>query len=311
MDNILIILSALLIDIGFGEPPNEVHPVAWIGKVIATEMKWKPKGNKAQLIYGTVVVIITTGTFVTLIYFILNHLKQLNTIAYILSAVILLKFTFSVRGLRQAAVKVKESLIKDNLEKAKNQLRSLVSRNTNTLNKKQIISATIESVAENSCDSFVAPLFYFLYLGIPGAVAYRIVNTFDAMIGYHDEWEYLGKFAAKLDDFLNYIPSRLTALLIVLSAWIKGKNTSRAWQIMLRDHKKTESPNAGWTMSAIAGALGIQLEKVGHYRLGDNFHPLSPATIEASLYVLTIVAIFWSLICLSAEVVHLALIAQI
>lgn len=303
----MVIFIALVIDIAFGELPNQWHPVAWLGRAISSEIEWAPKGAKARLIYGTGMVVITAGIFTTLAYFLLAYLKQLNLIAYILTAAVLLKFTFSLRGLKQAAIKVRRFLVQDNLEQARSQLRSLVSRNPALLTKQQVISATVESVAENSCDSFVAPLFYFLFLGVPGAVAYRIVNTFDAMIGYHGEWEYLGKFAARLDDLLNFIPARLTALLIVMASWIQGRDASQTWQIMMRDHRQTQSPNAGWTISATAGALGVQLEKVGHYRLGDNSYPLSPATIDASLQILSLLAVTWSLVCLSAEVVYFVL----
>ncbi|MCK4721659.1 MAG: cobalamin biosynthesis protein, partial [Dehalococcoidia bacterium] len=152
--------------------------------------------------------------------------------------------------------------------------------------------------------SFVAPLFYFLLFGVPGAIAYRIVNTFDAMVGYHGEWEYLGKFAARLDDVVNFVPARVTGLLIVLAARICRKNVSQAWRIMLRDHKKTQSPNAGWTMGAIAGALGVQLEKAGHYKLGDNHSSLSLDTIDASLQMIMVAAVIWSLLSILAEVIY-------
>lgn len=306
MENVLIILIALVID-AFGEPPNRWHPVAWLGKVISLEMRLAPKGSKAQLIYGIGMVIITLVVILTPVSFLLVYLKQLSPVAYVLIAAILLKFTFSLRGLRQAALHIRKLLAQDDLEEARSQLRSLVSRDTTFLTKQQVVSATVESVAENSCDSFVAPLFYFLFLGVPGAVAYRVVNTFDAMIGYHGEYEHLGKFAARLDDILNFIPARLAALLIVVASWIHNQNWLASWRIMVRDHSKTESPNAGWTISAAAGALGIQLEKLGYYCLGDNRYPLTSEIIDASLRILVLVAVAWSLISLSVEVVSFVL----
>jgi adenosylcobinamide-phosphate synthase len=151
------------------------------------------------------------------------------------------------------------------------------------------VSAAIESLAENLSDSFVAPLFYFVILGVPGALAYRAINTLDAMIGYHGRFEYLGKVAARLDDLVNWLPARLTAYLLALGGALfipeggPARSTGgrlsvvfpqegagmRAWQIARRDHAQTESPNAGWPMAAMAGALGVRLEKVGHYVLGD------------------------------------------
>ena len=195
-------------------------------------------------------------------------------------------------------------MAEDKLAEARFELRSLVGRDTSKLDKSLMVSATVESVAENSCDSFFAPLFYFLFFGVPGAIAYRVINTLDAMIGHHGEFEYLGKFAARLDTVANFIPARITALIIVLAAWICKRNASGAWRIMLRDRRKTESPNAGWTMSAIAGALGVQLEKVGYYKLGDNHNSLSLSTIDASLQIVMTAALIWSLLLILAEVIY-------
>ncbi len=167
-----------------------------------------------------------------------------------------------------------------------------------------MVAATVESVAENTCDSFVAPLFYFLILGVPGAIAYRVINTSDAMIGYHGECEYLGKFAARLDDVVNFLPARITGLMIVAAAFLSNKGGATAWRIMLRDHAKTESPNAGWSMAAAAGALRVQLQKVGHYRLGDENAPLMPQTIDATLKVSHTAVLLWALVCFIIEVMR-------
>ncbi len=306
MEIIFILFIALALDFAFGEPPNFWHPVAWLGKLISLEMKWAPRrGKLTQLVFGIVTVLLTLGAITAPMYFLLLYLGEINWVIYIVVAGALLKFTFSLHGLRQAVATVKGFLAQDKIIEARSSLRSLVSRDTTDLNKSQLVSATVESVAENSCDSFAAPLFYFLLFGVPGAIAYRIINTFDAMIGYHGRWEHLGKFAARLDDVANFIPSRITALIIVLAAWICKKNTGQAWHIMLRDHKKTQSPNAGWTMSAIAGALGVQLEKAGHYKLGDNHYPLSLNTIDASRQMIMMVAFIWSLVAILAEVIYL------
>ncbi|MBM4447448.1 MAG: cobalamin biosynthesis protein [Chloroflexi bacterium] len=307
MDTIIILLIALALDLIVGEPSNTWHPIAWLGKLISLETRLSPqKGKLRQLTYGGGIVLITLGLIVTAIYFLLAHLSEFNAVVYVIVAGLLLKFSFSLRGLRQAVKAVKSLLAKHNLFQARISLKSLVSRDTAELNKSQVISATVESAAENICDSFVAPLFYFLLFGVSGAITYRVLNTFDAMVGYHGQWEYLGKFAARLDDVANFIPARITALIIILAGLICRKNTSRAWHIMLRDHNKTESPNAGWTMSAIAGALGVQLEKVNHYRLGDSYYPLSLDTINASRQIIAVTAIIWCLISILAEVIYFA-----
>jgi len=307
MEIIFILLIALALDLAFGEPSNTWHPIAWLGKLISLEMKLAPQTGKiSQLAYGAIMVCVTLGLIILPIYFLLAYLKEINPVIYISVAGLLLKYSFSLRGLRQAVNAVKRSLARDNLAAARTSLKALVSRDTANLSQSQMISATVESAAENSSDSFVAPIFYFLIFGVPGAIAYRIINTFDAMVGYHGKFEYLGKFAARLDDAVNFLPARITGIIIVLAALMCKKNMSQAWHIMLRDHKRTESPNAGWTMSAIAGALGIQLEKVGHYKLGDNHNPLSLDTINASQQMMITVAIIWSLVFILAEVIYFA-----
>jgi adenosylcobinamide-phosphate synthase len=305
MGTIIVLLIALTLDLIFGEPSNAWHPVAWLGKLISLETKLAPqRGRLRQLAYGISMVLITLGLIVTVVFFLLAYLGKFNFIVYAIVAGLLLKFSFSLRGLSQAIDEVRKFIARNKLDQARLSLRSLVSRDTAELNKAQVISATVESAAENICDSFIAPLFYFFLFGVPGTIAYRIINTFDSMVGYHGQWEYLGKFAARLDDVANFIPARITALIIVLASLICRKNASQAWGIMIRDHKKTESPNAGWTMSAIAGALEVQLEKTDHYRLGDNHYSLSLDTINASRQIIIVTAIIWYLISILTEVIY-------
>jgi adenosylcobinamide-phosphate synthase len=127
----------------------------------------------------------------------------------------------------------------------------------------------------------VAPFFYFAIFGVPGALAYRAINTLDAMIGYHGEYEYLGKAAAILDDWANLIPARLTAGLLVLASLLAGADSRAALWTAVAQHAYTESPNSGWPMAAMAGALGVRLEKIGHYSLGHGNLPEPPAIRRA------------------------------
>ncbi len=303
-----MLFLALALDLTLGEPPNPIHPVAWMGKL--TSFLEKPgigQSSPARFIHGTVMALFLIGLFTAATFFILFYLKSFNLIAYVIIGAILLKSTFSLKGLRKAALKVKNSLMKDRLDEAHLELRSLVSRDTQHLSKPLLVSAAVESVAESSCDSFVAPLFYFLLFGVPGAVAYRVVNTLDSMIGYHGKYEYLGKFSSKLDDILNFIPARLTALLLVLASFLSGRGARASWQVALSEHSKTESPNAGWPIAAVAGALNIQLEKEGQYKLGKSGTPLIPDTIDASLQLLGIAASIWVIICFTAGGIYFAL----
>jgi adenosylcobinamide-phosphate synthase len=191
-------------------------------------------------------------------------------IVYALLEGIALKPFFALRMLVEAGQRVRVHLEQGDLVAARQALQALVSRDRSQLTAELISAAAIESLAENLSDSIVAPLFYYLLFGLPGAAAYRLFNTFDSMIGYHGRYEYLGKAAARLDDILNFLPSRLTALLIIAGAPLFGGKRDSAWHIWRRDAHKTASPNAGHPMAAIAGALGLQLEKVGHYTLGSN-----------------------------------------
>ena len=305
MESVIILLLSFVIDLTLGEYPHLIHPVVWIGKVISLELKFAPKQNRyAQLIYGCVIVILTVATFALPIYFLLSYLKNINTLAYILVAAFIFKSSFSAKELREAALGVKELLERGDLKEARAKVKSLVSRDVDRLNEPLLVSATVESVAENICDSFVAPIFYFLFLGVPGAIAYRVVNTFDARIGYHGKYEYLGKFSARLDDVLNFIPARISGVLLVIATYLRkgnarnAKSAWNAWQVMRKDHKKTDSPNAGWPMSAIAGALSVQLEKVGHYRLGNANNSLSPRLIISEINIAKISILLWILLCL-------------
>lgn len=299
---------ALVADSTLGEFPNAVHPVVWMGRLASLFERPGGKGSPLfQFIYGAVMTLLLTAVFAGAVYFILDNLKSLNIVAYVIVGAVLLKSAFSLRALRQAALRVKEMLLDDKLTEARHELRSLVSRDTRNISKAQAVSATVESVAENICDSFIAPLFYFLIFGVPGAIGYRVVNTLDAMIGYHGKYEYLGKFAARLDDALNFIPARLSALLLVLASLLSGRGGRGAWRGVLSDHAKTESPNAGWTMAAMAGALDIQLEKVGHYQLGEGNAALVPETIDASVRIASVASIIWVAICFAAGGIYFAL----
>jgi adenosylcobinamide-phosphate synthase len=187
----------------------------------------------------------------------------------------LLKCSFSLRGLVAAVWDVRDRLAAGDLEGARAAVgRHLVSRPVDGLDEGATASAAVESLAENLNDSWVAPLCFYLVGGVPGTWAYRAVNTADAMIGYRlGMLERLGGASARLDDLLNLVPSRLAALALVAGARLGGESGSRAREVWRREGRFTASPNAGQTMAAMAGALGVTLEKRGHYRLGDGPPP--------------------------------------
>ncbi|MFC1945779.1 cobalamin biosynthesis protein [Chloroflexota bacterium] len=300
MDILLMLPLALVLDLLFGEPPQILHPVVWMGKSITLVIKTnRASGRVFQFALGLLSVLFVTAVFTTAAHFVLLGAREWHYAFYIVLGGILLKTTFSVRALYRAAWRVRDTLAAKDPALARQALPSLVSRDTGKLDDRLMVSAAVESVAESIGDSFIAPLFYFVIFGVPGAVAYRVANTFDAMIGYHGRNEYIGKFAARLDDVLNYIPARIAALLIITVTAARGQGKA-AWRTALLQHRRTESPNAGWPIAAAAGALEVRLEKPGHYVIDGGHNPLQPSSIDNVLRLCSMVLAAWSLICLGA-----------
>jgi len=310
LEYLYILPLALVIDLAAGEYPDFLHPVTWIGNVISFLLKAAPrKGSMLQFIYGVLIVVFTAALFSVPVVFLLLYLRDWSTIAFIIVTALLLKSTFSVRILYKLATNVKRLIDAGNLPAARKETSYLVSRDTTRLNQEQITSAIVEMETESITDSLVAPLFYWLIFGVPGAIAYRVINTFDSRIGYRGQYEYTGKFAARLDDILNFIPARLAGLLLVVAAYISRKNGRKAWRTLVSDHNKTASPNAGWTMSAAAGAMDIRLEKPGHYRLGHTGREPDSASISGGLQLVIVTCLLWSCICIGIIGVRYALAA--
>jgi adenosylcobinamide-phosphate synthase len=304
----LILTLAVLLDWVLGEPPRYLHPVVAMGKVAAALEGLAPRrGRVAPLLYGAAATLLLAALFSVSAYLLLAWLRAWHSVAYIIAAALLLKSTFSLRLLLSEALKIRDRLRRGQVAEARQELRALVSRDTHDLSPAMVTSAAVESAAENAADSFVSPLFFFLLLGVPGAVAYRVVNTLDAMWGYYGRYEYLGRSAARLDDLLNLVPARLSALLLAAAAPLTGGSARSALRVLWRDRSRTASPNAGWPMSAAAGALGVRLEKPGHYSLGDNHHPLAPETIDGAVRLVRVAALLWVLMAVAALGVRFAL----
>jgi adenosylcobinamide-phosphate synthase len=277
-----VLLIAVALDWLLGEPPNRLHPVAWFGSFIQTLERRVPRGNpRTELLYGAALA--TSGLAIsTLLALALERwLDRLRVDGLrILFTAMLFKISFAWRELIRAGESVQRELEAGAEDAARFGLRALVSRETSQLDEPLLAAAAIESLAENASDSFVAPLLYYQLFGLPGAFAYRALNTLDAMIGYHGQNEFLGKVPARLDDAVNWIPARLTALLLVAASRLVQANAASAWRALRRDHARTASPNAGYPMSAAAGALEVRLEKVGHYRLNEAGRAPAPGDIR-------------------------------
>jgi adenosylcobinamide-phosphate synthase len=282
---------AVLLDLVLGDPPNRIHPVAWMGSLVSLLRRLaerKPRSHASELAWGIAIVAIGLSLAIAAGWLLEAGLVRLCQPAAWLIEALVLKTTFSVRGLAGAARRVEQSLAAGDLDAARGWLHQhLVSRNASQLDAREVAAATVESVAENTSDSVVAPLLYYALGGLPAALAYRFLNTADAMIGYRDpRHQWLGKAAARLDDVANFVPARLTALLMLLAAPLVHGSVRQAAKVWWRDSRATASPNAGHPMSVAAGALGVELEKVGHYRLGTGQAAATGADIGRAIRLL-------------------------
>lgn len=278
----IVAFIAYLLDCFFGEPPDALHPVAWMGRVIAAGRTWALRGARLRQLVAGAVVAITVPVVSAAIAWAAMRVASRSALASGVVAVLLLKPMFAVRALRDAAYRVRDALRAGDIDGARRGITGLCSRKPDALDGELLVAATIESVAENTSDSVVAPLFYYALFGVPGAAFYRAVNTLDAMMGYHGRLEYAGKASARLDDLLNLIPARLTALLLFAAGAVTGGDIRRGVRIYRRDRGRTESPNAGHPMAMMAGLLGVRLVKQDHYALGDADSVLAPTHIDAA-----------------------------
>ncbi len=287
---------ALALDLCLGEPPGRVHPVVGVGRLITAFDRHAPKGTRKELAYGTAVAAVTT-LVPALGGKILQRLSPgpLRVVA----EAWLLKTCFAYRALEEAARSVADPLGSGDTSAAREELRALVSRDRSGLDETLTSAAAIESLAENLSDGFVAPLLAYAVGGLPAAVFYRAANTADSMIGYRGEYEYLGKAAARLDDALNLLPARLTAFLILA---VSGADIREVLRILSRDHDKTASPNAGWPMSAAAGALSVSLRKPGDYCLNESAREPHAKDIHRAIFLIRRAAVLAAILSLAITV---------
>ena len=300
IESISIIGFAILIDLILGDPKNRYHPTAWIGTFIAKLTTITKNQNSTFEKIGGTIMIITISSVVVLLLSGLNFgisLISVDYISLILTVVIgalLLKTTIAIRGMEKHAISVLDSLESNDLDLARNYLSMIVKRNTTKLDKNHVLSGVLESISENTVDGITGPMFYYAFFGLFGAFVYRIINTADSMVGYkNDIFKNLGWFTAKCDTILNYIPSRLTGLMMVISAAILQNNWRNSYKVMIRDGKKTESPNAGYPMAALAGALETKFEKINHYKLGDGEITLTRDHVLSAIKIMKLTSILF------------------
>ena len=272
------IITAYFLDLIVGDPYWLPHPVRIIGKVIeylARVLRKNNQNQRAEKIKGIFLTVITVGLSYYIIYFLIY-------IAGIISPGI--KFAFSsffiftalsTKNLGEEAFSVYRALKENNLELARERVSRIVGRDTRDLDENGIVRATVETVAENTVDGIISPLFYAVLGGAPMAVAYKAVNTLDSMVGYKNEkYLYFGWFSAKLDDLANYLPARISVILIPVASLMLRQRGLAALRAIFRDGKKSPSPNAGIPEAGFAGALGIQLGGVNFYQGVEEYRPV-------------------------------------
>lgn len=294
------VVLAWAVDQCWGEPPDALHPVAWFGRAmhpIGIALKRCPP--PLALVGGALAWCAAVATLAVFGLLLAACLRDAPAWVAIPVIALVLKPCFAWRMLRDEVAEVARSLERD-VEAGRTRLRRLVSRDVSRLDAEQVRESAIETLAENLNDSLVAPLFWFVLAGVPGALAYRAANTLDAMWGYRGVWEWAGKWSARADDVLSWLPARLTALLLV--AWAPHGSRWRIGAALPAQACRTPSPNGGWPMGAIALVLGVRLRKPGVYALngtapspdaGDLARALRTAQRAAWLGVALAAALAW------------------
>jgi adenosylcobinamide-phosphate synthase len=311
----IALLIAFAIDHFFGEPPARLHPVVWMGNVLnwaAAHLLPKPAKDENVCDYPSflagVVVWIAAAALILIVTCSLQWaVLQLPAVWAALLLGLLLKPLFAWRMLRRE-VQAVETALQQSLEAGRARLSMLVSRDTTALTENQVRESAIETLAENLNDSVIAPMFWFVLLGLPGAAVYRFANTADAMWGYKGvykgrNWEWAGKWVARADDVLSWLPARITALLLWLLA---SPHKLAFWSSLQQEAIKTPSPNSGWPMAAMALLLNIQLSKPAVYVLNTSGGSAQPSdTIKAINFSSksTVAGVFIACIAISLDVI--------
>lgn len=274
--NLLSIYTGYALDLIIGDPYSFPHPVRFIGKLISFVEKQIRKiatSDKALKIAGFFLWFVVVGVTLGSTSIVLR-LFQFNKITYFLVNSILIYTTLATKCLKDESEKIYKVLKTEDLDKSRIQLSYIVGRDTTNLSEKEIVRATVETVAENTVDGIIAPLFYGFIGGAPLAMAYKAINTLDSTVGYkNDKYYYLGFASAKIDDIANYIPARLGVLLLSIGSLFVGFNFKDALKIGIRDRKNHKSPNCAFSEGAVAGALGIQLGGTNVYFGKEVYKP--------------------------------------
>lgn len=327
----IAIVLGYILDLIVGDPHWLYHPVQLIGRLITFLEKLllkKDDKDETKYIKGAVLAVLVLFITGTVVILLLAVFYNISMVAGCIAETIMCYQILAVKSLRVESMKVYTALKQEGIEQARIAVSMIVGRDTAQLDNHGVIRAAVETVAENTSDGVVAPLFYMLFFGALGGFIYKAVNTMDSMIGYkNDKYMYFGRFAAKMDDVFNYIPARIGGCLMVVAAGaaqicekLKGMDKihysiKNAWKIYKRDKKKHSSPNAAQTEAACAGALMVALSGDNYYfgrlvrkpQIGDDIRELETEDIKRSNLLLYITAF---LMVVMVSVIRLVLLLQ-
>jgi adenosylcobinamide-phosphate synthase len=308
---IAALAGGLALDWALGDPPNRYHPVAWLGRVVGYFVpRLKSRSAAAEKAKGAAFALLLVGLFAIAVHFAAVASFQLAGIfALAAFSAIVLKVTVAVSGMERHSRTITNCLESGDLSGARQNLSMIVRRRTDDLDEQHVLSATIECIGESTVDGIAGPVFYYSLFGPAGAFAYRVINTLDSMVGYKDDYyRNVGWMSARLDTIVNYVPARMTAFLMIVSAKMLGADWRNSLQMQRRDHAKTFSPNAGYPMATMAGALRVRLEKIGHYALGDEQEPATIGKCRQAVSIMKLTTVLLFLV-FSAPVMSLLYLA--
>ncbi len=301
-----LLLTAILLDLALGDPRWLPHPVVGIGRLIALLDQYLYRTIPSKRLAGIILLVSTVLAAAAAAAVLIEAGYLLHPLAGFLTAAIIAYTCLAARSLHLESAVVAAALVRGDLPEARRLLSRIVGRDTAGLDEGDIWRALVETVAENTSDGIIAPLFWLTLTGPVGAIAYKAVSTLDSMVGYrNDRYRQFGWASARMDDLLNFVPARLTALLMILAAPLTGLSMQGALTVTLRDRLKHPSPNSGHPESAAAGALGVRLGGTSHYSgvishkefIGDPHAPLDRKAYTGMIRLMFATTLLMALAC--------------
>jgi adenosylcobinamide-phosphate synthase len=296
----VVILAAFALDFVLGDPPAWPHPVRWMGGAIEILESWLRRSGLPQFAAGLVLVAILVPGAWGLGFGLVKLSERVSPVLAMGVQVVLLWTCLSVRSLFSAAMGVQRALVRRDLAAARRAVAMIVGRETDHFDATSVARAAVETVAENLVDGIIAPLFFAFLGGAPLALAYKMVNTLDSMVGYRNaRYIRFGRAAARLDDAANYLPARLAMLMTVPPAWVLFRRGRQTWQTARRDGRRHASPNSGWPEAAFSGAVGVRLGGPNRYHgrmvykpyIGETFREVLVTDIHRACDLMLMTAV--------------------